>query len=1010
MSFFDFLLSPFIYFIEQVYALANGLTNNHGLSIVLLSFAVSLILLPVFILIEKAKKRDDAKKQRMKPLADEIKRCYRGQERYYYLKTLNRQHGYSPLKALLPLLSLLLQIPFFIAAYQFLEGYAPLAGQSFLFIDDLSAPDGLLGRVNVLPIAMTLVNLLTAYFYTRNGRTSELNQMLVVALLFLILLFNLPSGLVLYWTMNNVFSFLRLFITNPEVFKKNVGYANNTLKENIKQIVLKLRIPLVLLAFIGILTQLNWANNHNFNDIGVRVAMAVLSSVIVIATIGIVMLAYKQTKSWFVALKFKPIVFYSLLFFSLYFYFSGKFYFSEVNNQLIALAVLFIIPLQFIGVYSFIAFYRKVKSRLADLLLFTFFILFVGQLLLLISYISSETVSLTFLKLSVIVENSTLLDVASLGLVIGGLSVPFYVEKHRIRMLPFNKNYWWIFPLSVLYVSGLIFLWHPLLVFSSGVDTFDFAGKMILYNNYPKFIIVFLALVFIFTVIPKRLKSVFSFLSLFIVVVVFINIAIVPINLGSLQESRFSDQENLAAPVFLYILEGLIIAVTFIGVHYMFNKKRLKPAIIFLVLLNIIVIGHSSFKAYKSGYLFASKYSSANEQVNYIPFSKEKPNVVFFIADGFQGWYIKQIMDDNPRLVENFEGFTWFPNTVSVSNFTHASMPALLCGHDYGIEWMNSTETLSISEKITKATELFLSQVNQSGYVYTGNKVHYSRLENEKYDNIIPEWNDSWLKLVDEKNLNKFHNIWFNRLYENALFYSVPLAFKPKIYNDSKWLSGFFPFSSDEGCNFSYDKYYSLRLLPHVSRSNSNNANFIFIHSHVPHRPWNIIQNNGKMRCDVSPYENSQWFVLEFSEWLKWMKLNDVYNNTKIVVVSDHGPSWWQYDGDRKTLQDNVIVDTNDVDKIRFENFWLLQPLLLVKDFNANEPFTTDWRLMSNADASTIAFNDRSFSAIDTTGRELRTHYTKWESNMTNQKSMNIHFSFRVKNNVYDLSNWNLIE
>src|SRR5690554_5380722 len=154
MHFFNLIFAPFVFIVKQIFLYSYNLTGNYGLSIVLLSFAVSLLLLPIFILIEKTKRRNDAIRQRMKPLADEIKRCYKGQERYYYLKTLNRQHGYSPLKALIPILSLLVQIPFFIAAYQFLEGYPPLEGVSFLFIKDLSAPDGLLGSVNILPIVI----------------------------------------------------------------------------------------------------------------------------------------------------------------------------------------------------------------------------------------------------------------------------------------------------------------------------------------------------------------------------------------------------------------------------------------------------------------------------------------------------------------------------------------------------------------------------------------------------------------------------------------------------------------------------------------------------------------------------------------------------------------------------------------------------------------------------------------------------------------------------------------
>ncbi|PKP08789.1 MAG: hypothetical protein CVU09_14660, partial [Bacteroidetes bacterium HGW-Bacteroidetes-4] len=88
MDFFELIIGPFLYVIKQLFLGSYMLTGNYGLSIVLLSLAISLLLLPVFMLIEKAKKRDDAVKWRMQPQVDEIKRVYKGQERYYYLKTL----------------------------------------------------------------------------------------------------------------------------------------------------------------------------------------------------------------------------------------------------------------------------------------------------------------------------------------------------------------------------------------------------------------------------------------------------------------------------------------------------------------------------------------------------------------------------------------------------------------------------------------------------------------------------------------------------------------------------------------------------------------------------------------------------------------------------------------------------------------------------------------------------------------------------------------------------------
>jgi len=220
----------------------------------------------------------------MQPLVDEIKRCYKGQERYYYLKTLNRQHGYSPLKAMIPVLSLLLQIPFFIAAYQYLEHFEALKGVSFGFIKDLSQPDGLFGAINFLPIAMTIVNLITAWFYTRNGNTSERKQMLIIALAFLVLLFKLPSGLVLYWTMNNVFSFFRLFVTNPEVFKTNKVKPEKSIKQINYTIVGKIFIPLFILGF---LIQLNWACHYNFKDFTLRVFTSSIISIVLSLALSI---------------------------------------------------------------------------------------------------------------------------------------------------------------------------------------------------------------------------------------------------------------------------------------------------------------------------------------------------------------------------------------------------------------------------------------------------------------------------------------------------------------------------------------------------------------------------------------------------------------------------------------------------------------------------------------------------------------------------------------------------
>jgi hypothetical protein len=57
MNVFEQIMAPFIFIIEQILQFSYELTGNYGVSIILLSFAISLLLLPVFIYIEKSKKK-----------------------------------------------------------------------------------------------------------------------------------------------------------------------------------------------------------------------------------------------------------------------------------------------------------------------------------------------------------------------------------------------------------------------------------------------------------------------------------------------------------------------------------------------------------------------------------------------------------------------------------------------------------------------------------------------------------------------------------------------------------------------------------------------------------------------------------------------------------------------------------------------------------------------------------------------------------------------------------------
>jgi YidC/Oxa1 family membrane protein insertase len=211
-------------FLKNILEFFYDLTTSYGWSIILLSLTVTIIMLPLFWIAEKLQNKERARKAKMQCALDEIKNVKNKQEKHYYTREIYRKNKYSSLYSLTGLLGLVIQIPFFLAAYWLLLEYTPLDGVSFGPIKDLFQPDGLISfegfSINVLPFLMTIVNLYAGYLYTKNMNKSEQVQLILIAFVFLILLYNLSAALVLYWTMNNVFAIGKNWVINNAINSK----------------------------------------------------------------------------------------------------------------------------------------------------------------------------------------------------------------------------------------------------------------------------------------------------------------------------------------------------------------------------------------------------------------------------------------------------------------------------------------------------------------------------------------------------------------------------------------------------------------------------------------------------------------------------------------------------------------------------------------------------------------------------------------------------------------------
>ena len=222
MHILDYLFSLFIeplkLIFEAVFFCAYRYSHNIALSIVAISIVINLLVLPLYKHADELEDQQRAKKRYMKPYVDRIKSAFKGDERIMIMQAYYRENNYGLKNVLMESVSLFLQIPFFIAAYSFLSNLKLMQGVSLGAITDLGSPDALIRiagfSINLLPVLMTAINIVSGFIYSHKDGIKDKLRIVIIALVFLVLLYNSPAGLVFYWTLNNVFSLLKNIVSH----------------------------------------------------------------------------------------------------------------------------------------------------------------------------------------------------------------------------------------------------------------------------------------------------------------------------------------------------------------------------------------------------------------------------------------------------------------------------------------------------------------------------------------------------------------------------------------------------------------------------------------------------------------------------------------------------------------------------------------------------------------------------------------------------------------------------
>ena len=227
-------MKPIVIFLELMIKFFYRFTNNYGVSIILMTMVIKVILHPLTRKSFQSMRRMSA----LQPKITEIKEKYKNNPQQVNKETqaLYKKEKVNPMGGCLPMI---LQMPIFYALYSLLSGMVELRNESFLWIKDLSLPDTvatvkmavpLLGYriaeqgftdINILPFIMTGTTLLQSKL-TTGGQTAQQGKMMtyMFPLMFFFIFWNMPSGLVLYWTIQNILTIGQQYYIDYRLKKK----------------------------------------------------------------------------------------------------------------------------------------------------------------------------------------------------------------------------------------------------------------------------------------------------------------------------------------------------------------------------------------------------------------------------------------------------------------------------------------------------------------------------------------------------------------------------------------------------------------------------------------------------------------------------------------------------------------------------------------------------------------------------------------------------------------------
>lgn len=255
----------------------------------------------------------------------------------------------------------------------------------------------------------------------------------------------------------------------------------------------------------------------------------------------------------------------------------------------------------------------------------------------------------------------------------------------------------------------------------------------------------------------------------------------------------------------------------------------------------------------------------------------EEENVVVFLLDMFDDEYFKEILEKEPELTEELDGFTYFSNSTGSYSATFYSLASLFTGK------LNHNEyrLFDWGDEIAKE-DIYLDELTDQGYgLYL-----YSNAVSFFPDRIVDSAEN--VLRVPMRISNKLHFSY--DIYQLVMCKYFPDCLKPYI-----WMSGT-EFEYWQETDSEYDSYlqdnviFKDKLEKTDVSVGGETKQFKYIHLDGSHPPFRIDENAQTVdENSVTALQCARGSLRIVQNYMEKLKQSGSYDNTAIIIMADHG-------------------------------------------------------------------------------------------------------------------------